>query len=226
MTCYNCHQVGHHKSQCPNPSFCYACKQSGHIDTKCPSTKTNKGMKLCGFGMPGQFFCSLIVLEEQVEIDNAIRAIVIMLEGRGKKFRISTELKYLADADWDWQVKRLTSNTFLVTVPSMAVLNLLRNMGRIRFTCLDMVATVEETKMDPDSFATLETIWVKAVEIPKVARKESDVMELAYLVRDPQEVHIESLNWKEVRVKVSCKDLTHINGTSEVYINKQGHRIT
>lgn len=55
----------------------------------------------------------------------------------------------------------------------MAVLKLLRNMGKIRFTCCDVVATVEETKMDPDSFATLYTIWVKAIGIPKVAKKKN-----------------------------------------------------
>lgn len=78
----------------------------------------------------------------------------------------------------------------------MAVLKLLRNMGKIRFTCCDVVATVEETKMDPDPFATLYTIWVKATGIPKVAKKkEPYVIELAYLVGDPEEVHLESLNW-------------------------------
>ena len=51
-------------------------------------------------------------------------------------------------------------------------------------------------------------------------------MELAYLVRDPEEVFLDSLDWKEVWVKVSCKDLQKIAATSEVYINKQGHKIT
>ena len=46
-------------------------------------------------------------------------------------------------------------------------------------------------------------------------------MELAYLVGDHEEVHLESLKWKEVWVKVACKDPRKINGTSNVYINKQ-----
>lgn len=226
MMCYNCHQIGHHKSQCPNPSFCYTCKQSGHIATKCPSARVKKGMRLYGFGMPGQLFYSLTVPVENVEVDNSIRAIVSVLEGRGTKFCVSTELKYLADVEWDWQVKRLLSSDFLVIVPSMAVLKLLRNMGRIRFTCSDLVATVEETKMDPDSFATLQTVCVKATGIPKVVRKEPHVMELAYLVGDPEEVCIESLNWRKIWVKVSCKDPKHINGSSDVLTTKKGYMIT
>lgn len=105
MMCYNRHQVGHHKSQCPNPSFCYACKQSGHIASKCSSARVNKGMKLCGLRIPSQLFYSLTVPVESVEVDNSIRAIVTVLEGRGTKVRVSTELKYLVDAEWDWQVK-------------------------------------------------------------------------------------------------------------------------
>ena len=46
-------------------------------------------------------------------------------------------------------------------------------------------------------------------------------MELAYLAGDHEEVHLESLKWKEVWVKVACKDPRKINGTSNVYINKQ-----
>nr|TKW39667.1 hypothetical protein SEVIR_1G194400v2 [Setaria viridis] len=201
-------------------------EQSGHIATKCPSARVKKGMRLYGFGMPGQLFYSLTVPVENVEVDNSIRAIVSVLEGRGTKFYVSTELKYLADVEWDWQVKRLLSSDFLVIVPSMAVLKLLRNMGRIRFTCSDLVATVEETKMDPDSFATLQTVCVKATGIPKVVRKEPHVMELAYLVGDPEEVCIESLNWRKIWVKVSCKDPKHINGSSDVLTTKKGYMIT
>ena len=51
-------------------------------------------------------------------------------------------------------------------------------------------------------------------------------MELAYLVSDHEEVHLESLKWKEVWVKVACKDPRKINGTSNVYINKQEHKIS
>ena len=51
-------------------------------------------------------------------------------------------------------------------------------------------------------------------------------MELACLVGDTKEVHLDSLKWKEVWVKIACKDPKKINGTSDVYINKQGHMIS
>ena len=101
MTRYNCHQTGHHKSQCPNPSFCYSCKLYGHIAPKCPNAKINKGLKLCGFEMPGHLFYSLNIPGEPAEEDKAIRAIVTITEGRGTRFRIDTELKFLVDTEWN-----------------------------------------------------------------------------------------------------------------------------
>ena len=230
MLCYNCNQVGHHKSQCTNPSFCYGCKQSGHISSKCPNAKQNKGLRLCGFGMPGQLFYSMNIPEEKseevAESDKKIRAIVTVHEGRATRFRVATELNYLVGSEIDWGVKRLSSAEFMISVPSPEILNLLKRMGKIKFMCYDMLASVEETDRDPNSFDTLYTVWVKALGIPNISRKENHVMELAYLVGDPEEVHLESFKRKEVWVKVACKDPMKISGTSAVYINKQGHKIS
>ncbi|CAO2149131.1 unnamed protein product [Urochloa humidicola] len=72
----------------------------------------------------------------------------------------------------------------------------------------------------------LQTVRVRAEGIPDIARKEAHVMELAYLVGDPEEVHLASLKWKSVWVKVACRDPKAINGTSQVFINKQGRKIS
>ena len=217
---------GHQKSQCPNPPFCYCCKQSGHIAPKCPNVKVNKGIKLCAYGMPGQLFYSLNLPEEQSEPSSDIRAIVTVCEGRGTCFRISTELRYIAESEWDWKVRRLSETEFLITIPSMAVLKLLQKMGQFKFTCYDITASVAETTMEPDSFAVRATNWVRASGVPKIARKEIAMMELAYLVGDPEEVYLPSLAWKDVWIRVACRDATKIEGTSDVFINRQGYKIT
>jgi hypothetical protein len=53
----------------------------------------------------GQIFYSLEVPESKTEgkevVDAPIRALVSVLEGRGTKFRIKTELQYLVDSEWD-----------------------------------------------------------------------------------------------------------------------------
>jgi hypothetical protein len=67
--------------------------------------RSNKGLCLCGYGLPGQIFYSLEVPESKTEgkevVDAPIRALVSVLEGRGTKFRIKTELQYLVDSEWD-----------------------------------------------------------------------------------------------------------------------------
>lgn len=69
-------------------------------------------------------------------------------------------------------------------------------------------------------------MWVRAVGIPENARSEFTIFELARLVRDPKEVHLPSLQWRSMWVKVSCKNLDKIEGTSEVFFNKKGKRIS
>ena len=80
--------------------------------------------------------------------------------------------------------------------------------------------------MDPNVFQVLQSVWVRAIGISNNAHSEFLVMELAWLVGDPKEVHLPSLSWRSVWAKVSCKNPGQIGGTSEVFINKQGRRIT
>ena len=158
--------------------------------------------------------------EEVAESDKKIRAIVTVHEGRATRFRIATELNYLVGSEIDWGVKRLSSAEFMISVPSPEILNLLKRMGKIKFMCYDMLASVEETDRDPNSFDALYTVWVKALGIPNISRKENHVMELAYLVGDPEEVHLESFKRKEVWVKVACKDPKKISGPSAVLTSR------
>jgi hypothetical protein len=192
--------------------------------------RSNRGLRLCGYGLPGQIFYSLEVLESKTEgkevVDAPIRALVSVLEGRGTKFRIKTELQYLVDSEWDWDVRRISGSEFLVNIPSKAVMNLLTKMGKIKFITAYVLAVVEETLLDPGVFQVLQLVWVRAVGIPYNARTEFAVMELARLVGDPEEVHLPSLQWRSVWVKVSCKNPDQIGGTSEVFINKKGRRIS
>lgn len=152
--------------------------------------RSNKGLHLCAYGMPGQFFYALDLPEPKVEVnpesEGPIRALVSILEGRGTKLRVKTELQYLMDSKWNWDVKRISGSEFLVSLPSKVALNLLIKTKRIKFITADIVAVVDELDKDPDVFQELQTAWVRAIGIPKIARTEFAVMELARLVGDPE----------------------------------------
>lgn len=121
-----------------------------------------------------------------------------VLEGRGTKLRIKNELQYQMGYEWNGEVKRVSGSEFLVSVPSKTVLNLLVKQGKFKFITSNIVAVVEETDMDPEVFQVLESVWVKATGIPKNARSEFAILELARLVGDPEEVHLPSLQWRSV----------------------------
>ena len=163
MKCFNCNQEGHHWSVCVNLPFCYSCRDVGHKSNQCPM-KASKGLHLCAFGLPGQLFYSLNLPEPKKEqrqgpeLEAPIRAIVSVLEGRGTKFRITTELQYLMDSKWDWNVIRIYGSEFLVTLPSRLSLNVVTKMGNIKFITSDIVAVVEESDMEPDAFQALQTV--------------------------------------------------------------------
>lgn len=127
---------------------------------------------------------------------------------------------------WNWDVRRLSNSEFTVNLPLRVALNLLTKRTKMQFITSNILAVVEETKLDPESFEMLESVWVRVVGIPKIAISEFVVMELASLVGDPEELHSPSLQWKSVWVKVASKNPYLIKGTSEVYINKQGKKIS
>lgn len=57
--CFRCLQAGHHQARCTNPLVCYKCKKTGHMTLGCSEEKRNQGLKLFGFGIPGEGFYSL-----------------------------------------------------------------------------------------------------------------------------------------------------------------------
>lgn len=79
---------------------------------------------MCLWNAETDFF-SINLPAEPTERTNEIRAIVTVCEGRGTCFRISTELRYIAESEWDWKVRRLSENEFLINIPSTVVLKLL-----------------------------------------------------------------------------------------------------
>ena len=100
-TCFRCLQSGHHQARCTNPPVCYKCKKTGHVTSDCPEEKKNLGLKLCGFGIPGQGFYSLQVAGLQLLEQVAASGVVHIKEGVAFVNKIEAELKHLIKSDWD-----------------------------------------------------------------------------------------------------------------------------
>jgi hypothetical protein len=78
---------------------------------------------------------------------------------------------------------------------------------------------VIHTELSPEEDGKLEVVWVKAYNFPDIARKEDIVMEVAYVVGDPEEVDITSLNSRgPLRVKIVCREVSIIRGETQVFL--------
>lgn len=80
----------------------------------------NRGVKLCGFGIPGQGFYNLHVDIPESEVAKIpVRGILTMIQGEATVGKVVNELKNLfVDLNWEWKVKQLDEKEFLVNFPS------------------------------------------------------------------------------------------------------------
>jgi hypothetical protein len=92
--------------------------------------------------MPGQLFYSLNLpeakSEDKKEDKVGIRALNSILEGRGTKARVKTELQYLIDSEWNWDVRRISGSEFIVNIPSKNVMQILSKSGKMKFITSDI----------------------------------------------------------------------------------------
>lgn len=83
----------------------------------CPY-KESRGLKLCAYGIPGQLFYSLhFPMNEEDMAKSLITAMMTILEGKGTVAKVTTELQYLINSSWDWQVKGVGANEFMLRCP-------------------------------------------------------------------------------------------------------------
>jgi hypothetical protein len=193
----------------------------------CPF-KDDKGLKLCGHGLPGQMFYSLHVpIEEEDAAKMPITAVMKVLEGKGSVARITTELQYLLNPSWDWQVKKIAVDEYMFVVPSAKDLEFLTRIREFKGKITDMTVTVDKSEFMVGCCDLLSQVWVQVCGFPYWARKEKAVEEVSYLVGDFIEVDKKSLpGLGPIRLKVACKDPSTIKGSSRVYFNGRGFLIS
>ena len=92
----------------------------------CLMVKVNRGMKLCGFVISGQMFYSMHVpMEEDEQVQSSTTAVMHIREGVGSVAKVTTELRYLINSSWDWQVRKIANGMYEFVAPSKANLDLL-----------------------------------------------------------------------------------------------------
>lgn len=166
-------------------------------------------------------------IDEEDMANSPITAIMTVLQGKGNVENVTTELKYLISSTWDWQVKKIAHNEFMFVVPSAKDLDALTRFTEFKCKISGMLVSVEKSDLMAGCSDILTSVWVQVMGVPYWARKEVVAKKLSYLVGDHEETDKKSLpGLGPIRIKVSCKDPSQIRGTSKVYFNKRGFKVS
>jgi hypothetical protein len=222
--CFNCDGTGHMRKDCKNPPFCYCCKKSGHRSSVCPE---KRGLRLCGFGIPGQGFYSIHISTDKAKSKKEVRGILVVETGEASVEIIEKELIHLFNEVPKWSIRKMGGeNEYMISFPTEDIRHQCSRFRSFEFETAEVKAKVIPTDISPDADGSLELVWVKAFNLHPDARKEDTVMELAYLIGDPTEVDLKTLDSQgPVRVRVACREAKEIGGETKVYFNGEGYTI-
>lgn len=142
--------------------------------------------------------------------------------------KIVREMRYLFEKyqTWDWKIKQVEQKKFMLEFPNKDTRRELTRLKGFDFQESNIRANLRDTERTIEASVELQEVWVIAYGVPPMAKTESIMKKIAYLIGDTLEVDAISLNSEVVRIKVWCRDPTKIGGTSEIFLNRVGYKIT
>jgi hypothetical protein len=190
----------------------------------CPE---KRGLRLCGYGIPDQGFYSIRIPAEKEVKKNEVLGIMHIINGQSSVESIERELRHLFREVPTWTIKKMgESESFMMTFPSEDIRYQVAKFKSFEFETANVKAKVIITEMSSEADGKLETVWVKAYKFPPFARKAEVIMEIAYLIGDPEEIDMTSLKPPgPMRIKLGVLDATKIRGETKVFFNGESHKI-
>jgi hypothetical protein len=125
IKCYNYSREGHYQSGCQFPAHYSHYDEDEHTTGMCPLPVKPAVLQWYGYAVDGAGFHYLemgdaMLVASVAEQENAATVIINDADPRSKlsvQF-LSDDLKKLADANWDWQVRRFNDSDFSVVFPN------------------------------------------------------------------------------------------------------------
>jgi hypothetical protein len=175
---------------------------------------------MCGYGIPGQGFYSIhLPVDKEVKTKGVMGLMHIGI--------VEREMRHLFREVTKWTIKQLKGeDKYMITFPNEDMRYQVAKFRSFEFETANVKAKVIPTDLSVGADDKLETVWVKAYNFPPIARKDEVVREIAYLVGEPEEVDVKSLEgFGPVRIKLSCRDAKQVRGETQVYFNKESRGI-
>ena len=213
---FNCNQTG---------AFCYSYKKIGHRAPVCPE---KKGLRVCGFGIPGQGFYSIKIPTDKInEKRKGALGLMTILADRATTAIIERERKNLFREVHNWNIQQMSGdNEFLITFPNEDMRFQLARFKSFEFDTAIIKAKVVETNLSARADGNLDVVWVKAFNFADFVQTVEVVMEVAYIVGDLEEVDLTTLkSLGPIRVKLACRDYRVLKGETHIFFNGESFRI-
>lgn len=114
----------------------------------------------------------------------------------------------------------------MITFPSEAIRDQLSRFRGFDFETSIVKAKVIATEMSSGADGNLDEVWVNAYNFPPNTKSVEVIMEIAYLIGNPEEVDLNSLKKPgPVGIKVACRNAKQIKGETPIFFNGESHRI-
>jgi hypothetical protein len=106
--------------------------------------KKGLNLRICGFGMPGQAFYSIHVLEEEEDrLPKTFLGLLTIKEGVATEGVIDIELKHVLKRKSVWTIKKIDDDTYLLDFPSAKLRDELTKFKGFEFATAYIKAKVE-----------------------------------------------------------------------------------
>lgn len=222
VKCFKCLGTGHYQADCTAEPVCFKCKEKGHLAADCYA----KRLKMFGFGIPGQGFYAFNFPEVSTKVIH-ITGLVTILEGELSEDKLDRELKNLVMEKWDFKIRKIDLQEFLVVFPDKGSLETFFKLSELHLPLYGVKVKIEKTERDPETSSFLRTVWIKVDKIPDIAREEEEVKEIVALVAEPLVVdELSLIKDGPVRVQSRCRNPGAIKGAIEIFFNGVGTLIT
>jgi hypothetical protein len=175
-----------------------------------------------GFGILGQGFYSINIPKRKVK-EAAATAIVTVLEGDASVEKADRELKHLVQEDWDFKVRKMDHQEYLVVFPDNRSLETFTKLTCLEMSLFGLKSKIKKSSINPEVSSVLQIVWIKIHKVPGIARDVDIVKEITSLVAEPLVVDEQSLIRDEpMRVKGRCRNPSAIRGYIEYFFNREG----
>jgi len=143
-----------------------------------------KKLRLFGFGNQGQGFYAMELLEAQVRNAQAVGLISVQ-EGLATEDKLNEELRLVVNDKWDFQVKQIFPNEFMIIFPDKGTLATFSKVTNFELPIHKLKVKISISKQDPKATSLLQTCWIKVHNVPMIAKELNVVKGLATLVGQP-----------------------------------------